>query len=408
MHFIISIDSVSTDSRHYDCAKSDENCWLDIYDGNIYNDTILTNAFSYKNKTIKLDKGWHTLDRDKDVVWFKGYSTEARLIDRVEARNYSSMDGNYCFIVFDKTTECINIYHDTNRGFGIYYTDSIITNLYTIKTCVKFDGCIMVDHNDEIIVSSLQTTFTLPDIIKDKSIDDMAAIIAPMMIKKIEGFMKYNNVVDLEIQATGGLDTLTVRALLDICAIDYKLIDIKPFKDGCNWTNDTNSMMDILSKYHWGFQQCNYYDDITYVATGFWGDELLMRNPLQVHWILNHYDIDLSNEYTKHPDSYMLGYFQQAYKEKLIERDKIFSNENELYQYSLDYALDEPQITHVDNVIMFSPFKGIDIYMKTLNMTNEAILEQVINGALQKKIIYDINPKLLDCLEKYKNRRIPV
>ena len=57
---------------------------------------------------------------------------------------------------------------------------------------------------------------------------------------------------------------------------------------------------------------------------------------------------------------------------------------------------------------MFSPFKGIDLYLETLNMTNDAILAQVINGALQKKIIHDINPDLLALLDENKNTVIPM
>ena len=104
----------------------------------------------------------------------------------------------------------------------------------------------------------------------------------------------------------------------------------------------------------------------------------------------------------------MYGFIQQKYEEKFITKHKDFSTQKELYETIAVWTARDYQIAHVNNIIMFSPYKGLDLLIASFRMSNDAILDQVIDGALQKQIIQNINPSLLDRLDLYKNERSPI
>lgn len=376
--------------------------WRNEYQGNPNDDMLLKEVHSHDGVKIKLDKGWDNIEDSNHILWYKGFSTERYLGEIVADKKFTPADGSYCIIVYDKHTNVYSIHHDTCKSFYIFCTEDSMTNLYPSTIMVDYDEKVILTKDKNIEISSTASPFVAPDEVDNTlSIDETLENIEPLFYKKIDGLMKYNDVKNIKITNTGGLDSLLVCALFK--DIDFEMqYRRKPRR----W-QEGNLMMEHLAEQYWGFHQSKYYEEKTWAITGFWGDAFLMRSPIRVYWILKYYGIDLTQEYNKNPDTYMEGAFQKRFLKQISENDFVPKTKKELYNNVLVWAARDCQIWHVDNTMNFAPLKGLDIVMETLKMSNEALLEQVTDGTMQKRLIAKIDSSLLDQLNKYKNNNIP-
>lgn len=407
MFFLIAVDpKTNTIDYNNTIVDNKKTYYHKIYDANAHDDVLLTEMFSYKNMSIKFDDGWSFNETSKEIVWYKGYSTEEYLPEIAKHRRTEQFEGHYCIIVFNKITETISIHHDNTRGFPIYYTDSIVTNMYPMKMQVTHDQKIIIEDR-QIMISPTEFSYDISDIKNDLDAAVVAEMIVPILMKKLDGLIKYNNIKNLEVQSSDGLDTATVRSLLDYRGISYELLKHTDYTDGdhegINWTYDSNAFMAHIAKYTWGFTQTNYYEQEVWVASGFWGDETFARNPLRVSWILKHYGIDFLEEYDKVPGTYMEGFIRERYAQKIPKYDYKFDNKVDLYQRVVDWSLDDYQMFHLNKTTIFTPLKGLDLLLLTFRMNNDALLKTVTDGELQKQIIKILKPELLSEVAAIKN-----
>jgi len=130
-----------------------------------------------------------------------------------------------------------------------------------------------------------------------------------------------------------------------------------------------------------------------------------MRNPLYVHWLLSYFGTDLLREASRQPKVYMFKFIKHDYRGKILKKNKVFDSEQDLYKTLEQWCLRNYQINHLNNTIMFTAYKDLEILKLSFRMSNAAILSQVIDGGLQKEVDNPIDPSLMHELDKSKNCR---
>jgi len=101
----------------------------------------------------------------------------------------------------------------------------------------------------------------------------------------------------------------------------------------------------------------------------------------------------------------MFKFIKHDYRGKILKKNKVFDSEQDLYKTLEQWCLRNYQINHLNNTIMFTAYKDLEILKLSFRMSNAAILSQVIDGGLQKEVDNPIDPSLMHELDKSKNCR---
>ena len=197
---------------------------------------------------VALDSGW----AQHENVLYKGYCIDQPLEQKVLGKDFTEQSGNY--VILDFTEKC-SVHYDNSRSFPMCHDDNTVTNHKdTAMTDVWFDGTVQYENGKWQFVhrpeNGLETD--LPFFCADSN---------------------------------GGVDSLVIKSAFDYCGKDYKMV-----------VGNNSEQMKSLG---WGYKLI-FVTDIPHIQlTGFCGDELLLRNPLYVQWLLDPYNIDLANAQCK-------------------------------------------------------------------------------------------------------------
>ncbi len=342
-----------------------------------------TSPFSNTRKigqfTVSMDAGWQT---NGDVL-YKGYCVEQPLEQKIIDRNFSEQTGNYVILDF-KGGGC-GVHYDNSRSFPMYYDEHTVTNYHDASlTAVWFDGAVRYqNHRWEFMYrkeNAIKCPATLITLTKEQLVDRYCQyLVRCCNIKTKLPFYCANS---------NGVDSLIIKSAFDYCGIDYKLVD-----------HNSERMKDL----GWGYKQIFVTDTPHIQLTGFCGDELLLRNPLYVQWLLDPHNIKLSDEFDKVEHSYMKGFFDKNYKAKVQDHVGKFKTFAEAYEHTANVAVNDYQIWHVDQTITFTPFRNIQMALECFRADPDTMLDQVIHAGLSKDIIRKLNKRNLELISTHKN-----
>ncbi len=301
---------------------------------------------------------------------------------------FKSAQTSWCRINFkDK----LSIQTNNLRDFPIYYNNTEISNFKKLENLLPADGELIWDMTMGNTITWKNNFY--PEYLNlTLNFDQSHELLFESLSENVERFATANNnTVFVPVQ--NGIDTLTVRSLLDFFKIKYELFDL-PKTD-----NFIKGLQKELGKSYWGFTQIKEIKNAV-IATGFYGDEWILRNPYYVHALLSRKDIDIVNVFDKNRDCYMTNWFDQHYREK-CERPVELTIAQLQQMLCNDY-----QIWPINDTSFFSPLKH-NTLLKLLHADTETIIGQVTNATLSKSIIERCNPDLLGKLEHSKNASDP-
>jgi len=313
--------------------------------------------------TLYLDKGWTRVDN----YFYKGFST------------------SWCKIYIDPT---VRIETNKLRDFPIYYNQSVVCNFQPLENVVPVDGIVELDEKVNI---TYQKNF-YPRITHElQTFKECHEILYDAVIENVGTFASANKKPVL-MPEQGGIDTLTVRSVFDFLHVPYKTFNMPEHSP------PLSAIGEIISKSHWGFKQVQESDQ-SVIATGFYGDEWILRNPYYVHSILSNRDIDICEEFDKLENCYMKQYFENY-------RSKCQTPSGKTLDELVTEICNDFQIWHLNETSFLSPLKHITL-LTLLSADTETILGQVTNAELSKSIIEKCNPSLLDQIDLVKNIKDP-
>lgn len=340
-------------------------------------------CYKINNFFVWLDSGWQV----KDNLAYKGYVLNKNISEKVEIKDFSEETGNY--VILDLDSEHV-LHTDGSRSFPLYYNDKTVTNIELDKTnAVWFDAGVQYCNNQWQYISNPHRRLVFDETQPCYTTNEVVDFVCEYMVKYCKG-MPDN--LPILVAKTGGVDTTLIQSALDYCNIQYSLV------------RET----DFLKSSLWGYRQLYQSDSAHLQITGFCGDEILLRNPLYCHWLLQPFNTDLIAQFAKNKDAYMSGFFNQSYKKKITNCSEKFTNRKQAIEHTYDVVINDFQMWHYNQTITFTPFRNKDLLNYVLYADQDAILSQVIHGDISLKVIERLNKNNLKNVNRYKNNVSPI
>lgn len=321
---------------------------------------------------LYLDYGWSTSTIANKKVWYKGYSTECRLSDKIsEIIEGYQPTGKWCVIDDD-----YQVYHPALRGFPIYeYQDQLST------FCLENFQIKVYEHDYSNLEGGL-------------SFDQAVSQITDILVNNTDNFLKYNDVKNLNIVFTAGLDSLTAWTVFHQVSKNYKL----SVKDNMGYRNYESDLFPYLDKL-WGYQVSNFYDTHNYNVSGFYGERITFREVDTAHIVAN---------YIKRPVMFSLRRTDYLYHfmnrpSSVVNNYPRYKDIKDVYKWCYDRIYYDYQMWHLDNNFVFCPLYDLNIAKIVYKLPLDVIIENQKNGTIQRKVIEKINPDMLSLLSEYKN-----
>ena len=343
-----------------------------------YKNDFSLNEINHKNYKILFDDNW---TRDNNSIT-KGTAN------------------NYCTIKFDDTIE---ITHNELRDFPLWYDEHTCSNFTKLDNYVPVDG--ILKHDSEWHLTYQKGFYDEPEscgcgrstiarCVGWHSFDEepyAVALIKKVLLDNTKAFLKCNT-LDILVPNNNGLDTLTVRSVLDYLNVDYKLFDIEK--------KEYQKLQATLELDYYGFNQIQEIGSPKCIVTGFYGDEYILRNPSYIQPILKDRNIDLVTVFESKQDCYMKKFFDLAYKEKCSTLGPLDTTKIK------QMICNDVQVWHINNTMLFTPFRDKRL-LKLLECSSSVLVNQVTDGKLSKIVIEHFNSNLLNLLDKSKNQNDP-
>jgi len=335
-----------------------------------------------------LDEGWQV----KDNAYYKGYSTDCVLADNIDniIDGYKP-SGKWC-VIKDET-----LYHPVLRGFPVFAKDNSITNL-------NLDGFEPV----------LYEVSPVPQINELLSFNEVSKRIGEILIENTENFYRYNNIDNMTVLFSGGLDTLTCWTVQEQVSNDFELsIHLPTFKDTDNLSyfgtrrEIQTDVLEHLGNTNWGYNILSYYKKFNWQNAGYYAEAYTYRDIAAISGIGKYLGKDTVEELVTEND-YLYHFLLRPsaikrYKE--IANNISFHSEADLRTYLWGTIWYDHQNWHVDNNMVFCPFADIRIPTIALQLSVDDLASCCVSGKIQKNIIRRYKPEYLSLLSDYKNEK---
>lgn len=327
-----------------------------------------------------LDKGWKCQNINNINYWYKGYSTECVLEDRISyiIDDYKP-NGKWAVI-----SESGDLYYPILRGFPVY------KNKHGTKTNIPLPNLDVDNYN----------TFKMTKV-TNLSLEEASKHINEILTENIKNFLNYNKIEKLNVLFSAGIDTLTVWSIVDNLGLDYNLHITTPKSKNLFGVKQEyeSDLIDLCRQKFWGYKMTSCYVKENWYITGFYSERVQLREVSQGHVIANYMNKKLCEISNK---SDYLYYFLQRPNSKVNNYPK-YDNEQDVLDWCNESVFYDHQMWHIDNNYHFSPFNDLRIteVMNQLSLTD--IVSNALNATIQKNIINYNRPDFLQLLSDYKN-----
>lgn len=306
--------------------------------------------------------------------------------------------GNYLTLTFD--TDRLDVAHDLSRCFPIWWNQNTktLSNFLGTGDRVWADQKISV-VDGQLLTSSLDVAGSIGTVIitRQQAVD---AIIANL-IQKIKSLQQ-----PCKLFVTGGIDTLTLLALVKHTATSCEILDYEHFE----YDKFTNENINDLKKQYWAYNQIHHWRQPTTLISGAYGDEFLFRGPHNIALWAAWHDIEI-NKIIKANKGYHVGYFCKPENEMIFQSafdhrstiKLLYPNYVDLVRKIIDTNANDFQHCHLGNTITWTPFKDSDLTKVVMQLGQQDLLEHIIDATVNKQIIACLYPKALTLLSATKN-----
>lgn len=344
-------------------------------------------ALNKVTDSLYLDDGWTLTDN----IWYKGYSTDCKLSEKLHdiIKGYQPA-GKWCVIHENK------VYHPVLRGFPLYITadNDGLTN-------IKFEG-------SSTCLYDVPPTPTDYDTL---TLDEASVIIGDLLLENTINFYKYNDIQEMNVLYSAGLDTLTSWAVLDSYTKNYILtahvptVNDNSFEKWMGRVREYESdLIDKVSTDYWGYGVSSFYKDTNWYLTGYYAETIQFRDGEAINALANYKGKRIDKLANK--KDYLYWFLKRPnvvskYKDSMT----VYQDEKELKDFLYGTIYYDHQMWHLDNNLTFSPFFDIRIPNTMMRLSIEDITKNCTTGIIQRKIVERFNPQFLSLLSDYKNEK---
>ena len=351
------------------------------------------------------DLGWSEILFKNYRIFFKGYVNEKQSLEEILKKIIKDpiprYQGNFfCVIVHNEKITITNSY---TRGSPLWFSPgNLITNLYSQQNAVWADKILNIDNNLKISENIFKPYVINTDVLQYQSAINL---IHERICNSFETFLQKNK-NPIKIFLSGGIDTLTCYSYLKKFTKKFEIVDYEYIK----FTHFYKKNKRYLKSF-WGYNQMHTWGGVpTTLVTGGCGDEFFLRGPNTCNLLLLHYELDIFELLEKNKNCYHYWYFNVKNKEifEIHKKDKSLKNNilidrYKTFDYILNNLVNDHQHWHIDETIFFTPFKDIKIPEIVLRLDKDTLINQILNGDLNRALISKNDPNDLKLLSKQKN-----
>lgn len=307
--------------------------------------------------------------------------------DNIITKGYSA---NHCS--FTCSGDKVTISYPYFRTFPLSYNNSSITNLFMLEN--KISNCIVsVNNNFQITTATMNNVINKTLYSKLRTDNDILEEIHNILLETFESFL-ISNTLPLKIFLTQGLDSTLAWAYLDTFTKQYEIVKGIKFHDSNFWLKNQQ----YIQNNYWSYTCSASWKDPCVLVTGGYGDPCFLRGASTARQVLAQRNIDIDTVLKESDYQYLSFKESMPYSNNTVKLSKtkfmINLTQNILNQY---------QFWHLDNTMYFTPFKNLSIAYLLLQVSDELLEQQVLNGEVQRMLIQRLAPEKLTTLQHQKN-----
>lgn len=351
---------------------------------------------------VSHDHGWTTHNVGHRTILYKGYCVNSNIHDKITNDNFAPEHG--CYIILEIDTNSVKMHRDlncnvpvfwNNTGFGNDYTIAN-QNLLPIKETIKFNKN---DQTIELLPCAHNKNFlqdTITDMVTESiSVSEAIEQINRILHQTIQNFFK-NNQGKTQFFLSGGMDSTTIASVMwqqkiDVEPINYSKVvyDQHINENFQSWSNQYSALKDTC------------YDPATDIFVfGYNGDENFGRHPFYINQLIP----NLYDKVKTRTQDYSYDFF---FNQRPYHAESMKQNKSVPYNFAVASAINRVvhsySTFHIAGNIHFNPLQDHRILQTILQMNAQDVIDQMMTGIINKKIIEMNCPQLLDSIADYKN-----
>jgi hypothetical protein len=203
---------------------------------------------------------------------------------------------------------------------------------------------------------------------------------------------------------TGGIDTVTLFALMRNQNINFELLNYNHFE----FDNFLNHQYPLLKENYWAYQRIHHWQESCMLLTGGSGDEFLMRGPATLAIWAAWHGVDIIETINRNP-GYHVDYFSKPANRKLFEDQNTklvqaqYPTKEHLVRAIVDINLNDHQYWHLGNTLTWTPFVDAELTKIMLRLSVDDMVSQIVDATISRRVIERLYPPAVELISDRKN-----
>lgn len=331
------------------------------------------------------DAGWNNSYTD---IWTKGY------------RHKNIAHGN--FVEISKINNQIRVYTGNSRSFSLWWhkESQTLTNLDQVGLQVFADRTPHIGAESEFVFQDIIGNINTSEISADHAVE----LIVDNLCAKAQALATDYADLPRRLFVTGGIDTVTLFALMRNQQIDFELLDYNHFE----FDDFLNKQYPLLKENYWAYQRIHHWRESCMLLTGGNGDEFFMRGPATLAIWAAWNGINILETISNRP-GYHVDYFNKPSNRKLFEDQNTntvrtkYPTKHDLVKAIVDMNLNDHQYWHLGNTLTWTPFVDAEITKIMLRLNVDDIVSQIVDATISRRVIERLYAPAVDLISNRKN-----
>jgi len=362
-------------------------------------DPRFPNHYCFAHAWFNCDNGWQRFGQD---IFYKGYADNIDMLTVVSDFDQAGAHtGNYAVIKF--TDKKIILRHSRNRSFELWHNNTAVTNLPGLSDMKN----IWASHEVHVLSDWTQTLHRIDTDCDSQPGHLTWAQARDQVLETLDQTVRdffANNVANLQLYYSGGVDTLLLYSLLIHNKQPFELITHTHYEQDEFVSRNQENL-----NFFWNYKQIHHWREPTWLATGSHGDEYLLRGPEVIAMLTSWHDINFEEIMHDCSDHYHAMYFSKHrdiwtshWNNRHSFQDQ-YNTVEELHKHIINFLLNDYQYLHLGKTLTWTPFKNINLARTLLRVDIHELIPQFTDALMTKQLIARADVKLLDSLSRYKN-----
>lgn len=337
------------------------------------------------NMILSHDAGWNNVSTD---VWAKGY------------RHKNIAHSN--FVEISKINDQIQVYTGNARSFPLWWNNEsqTLTNLDRTGAQIFADRRPKIGTHSEFVLQDIIGSIDTSKISADHAVE----LIVDNLCAKAQALVTDYANLPRRLFITGGIDTVTLFALMRSQKIEFELLDYNHFE----FDDFLNNQYPLLKENYWAYQRIHHWREPCILLTGGGGDEFLMRGPATLAIWAAWHGINITEIVNAMP-GYHSDYFNKPSNCELFKNQNTnsvrakYPAKQDLTKAIVNMNLNDHQYWHLGNTLTWTPFADPELTKIMLRLNVDDMVSQIVNATISRRVIERLYAPAVELISNRKN-----